>query len=71
MCRDEGVETFVGCPCDLIDQGVADALMAHEQAKFGRWPTAGGWLDQTRHCLDAVRLIDLEEAKHRSGREEG
>jgi hypothetical protein len=70
VCKGEGAERFIGCPCEQIDQGVIDALMAHEQAKFGRWPAAGGWLDQTRHCLEAVRLIESEEASAGDGREE-
>lgn len=70
VCGGEGMERFVGCPCEQIDQGVIDALMAHEQAKFGRWPAGGGWLDQTQQCLEVVRLIGVEEASLRDGREE-
>jgi hypothetical protein len=38
------------------------ALVAAEWAALGSWPVAGGWLDQTQVCLDAIGLIRAEQA---------
>ena len=46
----------------LIGDEAWEAIMAADLAKHGSWPVAGGWLEQTQWCLDAVRLVWNETA---------
>ncbi len=56
-CAGRGKETFTGCPWAAITPDVRMALEAAKQERRGNWPVAGGWLQQTRKCLDAIELI--------------
>ncbi|MCK4340292.1 MAG: hypothetical protein KAY37_01040 [Phycisphaerae bacterium] len=51
-CRMEGLVELTAA--DLPDQGTYQALLAAEMAAHGCWPVAGGWLDQTEICVQAV-----------------
>ena len=53
-----------GCPwrLDMDATDVRMALVAAKRAKAGIWPVAGGWLDQTQKCLEAVEFIESEQA---------
>jgi hypothetical protein len=51
----------VGCP-SRTTRDVLLAMAAAEREEKGQWPAAGGWLDQTQKCLDAVDFIQREQA---------
>lgn len=48
------------CPY-VASAGVELAFVAARRAKQGIWPVAGGWLNQTQKCLDAVEYVELQE----------
>lgn len=51
------------CPLNTIDGWVWGAIEAAEWADKGKWPTAGGWLDETESCLEVVRYVRSEHAR--------
>ena len=62
-CKGLGRVPFAGCPWRQITPDVDLALFAARQAKLGQWPVAGGWLNQTKHCLEAVEIIERDRAR--------
>lgn len=58
------------CPSLYESGDISRALYAARQAKDGAWPVAGGWLDQTQKCLDAVDFVRADEAEWKA-RQEG
>uniref|UniRef100_A0A6M3IJS0 Uncharacterized protein n=1 Tax=viral metagenome TaxID=1070528 RepID=A0A6M3IJS0_9ZZZZ len=61
-CNGVGTFEIIGCPRERLGADMYEALFAAEQADEGMWPCAGGWLDQTRNCIDAVRFIQSDKA---------
>jgi hypothetical protein len=47
----------------FVSDDVWEALWAAQQAEQGCWPNAGGWLDQPRVLIDAVRMIGSDQAR--------
>lgn len=47
---------ITGCPREQTPD-IRAALDAYIRSERGVWPIAGGWLDQTQKCLDAVEMI--------------
>lgn len=62
-CRGRGTIEITGCPWEQITPDVLEALAAARRIEKGCWPVAGGWLDQTQKCLDAIELIEDEQAE--------
>lgn len=60
-CQGRGRMELTGCPWLQVPADVWQALEAATRAKKGCWPISGGWLEQTRKCLDAVELAQAEE----------
>ena len=61
-CNDGQFE-ITGCPRELLGPAIDNALLAADLAEKGSWPLAGGWLDQTQSCLDAVLFIWGDQAR--------
>lgn len=61
---------MIQCPGLYVTRDVTLAIYAARQAEQGRWPVAGGWLDQTQKCLDAIEYIRREEADWKRRREQ-
>lgn len=45
------------CPFELITRDVYEMLDAASMARKGSWFEPGGWGDQTRCAVDAIRVI--------------
>lgn len=61
------------CPANLVTSDVLLAIEARRRLEQGRWPVGGGWLDQTAKCLEAIEMIERDEAdweRERRRREE-
>lgn len=59
------------CPADYESLDITQAIYAERQAEHGCWPVAGGWLDQTQKCLDAIDFIKAERFECKRRNEEG
>jgi hypothetical protein len=59
-CGGAGMFDVDGCPGRWESPDVSLALMAQRRSDAGSWPVAGGWLDQTQKCLDAIDFIRQE-----------
>ena len=53
----------IGCPQLAATHDVRAALKAERFCSEGKWPVAGGWLDQTMKCLEAIEFIEHENAE--------
>jgi hypothetical protein len=60
-CGGAGQFEIAGCPHACVSFDVRLAMKAAKRAEAGAWPVAGGWLDQTQKCLDAMEFIESEQ----------
>jgi hypothetical protein len=70
-CHGWGREVITDCPLKLIDASAWEALRAADLAEHGSWPVAGGWMDQARACVDAVRYVWQQEKALGTGHDHG
>jgi hypothetical protein len=61
-CSGRGRFAIDDCPHKLIDRTTGEALRAARFAEKGVLPVAGGTLDQTQSCLDALDIIWSDQA---------
>lgn len=50
----------------LITPDAWDMIEAAEWADKGQFPLGGGWLLQTRSCIDGIRLVRAEESHYKA-----
>jgi hypothetical protein len=51
------------CPFEFVDRATWEVLDMAAHAKMGRWPIAGGVLDQTQIFFDACKEIWTAQAQ--------
>ena len=64
-CKGWGKRRFTSCPMKLVGDQAWDAWAATRRAESNCWPVAGGWLDQSLFCLDAVDVVAAAKADAR------
>ncbi len=62
-CDGSGQLMITGCPLEMIAPDAHAAILAADLANKGSWPVAGGWLDQTRSCVEACVTIWAAESR--------
>ena len=62
-CQGRGIFDLAMCPSVYADRRTLLALKVESRVRDGgRWPVAGGWLEQTQWTLDAVEFVERERA---------